>query len=105
MTSRLSSVVAMRTFTILFLLQIFCLAENTMAQFGYTLRSPDQKIEVRIQIADRFKYDVSFNGNLLLHDSALSIKIDQTTLGLQPKVKAKKERTVNQEIVPPVPQK
>lgn len=84
---------------------MFYLAENAMAQSGYILRSPDQKIEVRIRTADRLKYDILFNGNVLLQDSALSIKIDQTTLGLQPKVKTTKERTVNQEIVPHVPQK
>ena len=104
MSSRLSIAFGKRTFTILCLLLMFYLAENTMAQSGYTLRSPDQKIEVKIQTADRFTYDVLLNGNLLLHDSALSIKIDQTTLGLQPRVKTTKERTVNQEIVPPVPQ-
>ena len=105
MISRLSIAFSKSTFTILCLLQTFYLAENTMAQSAYTLRSPDQKIEVRVRAGDRFNYDVLFNGNLLLHDSALSIKIDQTTLGLQPGVKANKERTVNQEIVPAVPQK
>ncbi len=108
MISRLSIVFGKRTCTILFVLQIFYLAENfagnAMAQSGYTLRSPDQKIEIRIRTADQLKYDVLLKGSLLLQDSALSIKIDQTTLGLQPRVKTNKERTVNQEIVPALPQ-
>jgi alpha-glucosidase len=54
---------------------------------------------------DRFNYDVLLNGKPLLQDSALSIKIDQATLGLQPKVKTTTPRAVDQEIVPPVPQK
>ena len=105
MISRLSIAFGRTTFTILCLLQMLCPAENTMAQSAYILRSPDQKIEVTIRTADRLMYDILFNGNLLLHDSALSIKVDQTTLGLRPRVKANKERTVNQEIVPAVPQK
>jgi alpha-glucosidase len=90
---------------IAFLLSMSCLAGTAMAQSGYNLRSPDQKIEVRIRTGNRFQYDVLFNGKLLLENSALSIKIDQATLGLQPRVKATKPRAVNQEIVSPVPQK
>src|SRR6266850_8205003 len=105
MISRPSIAFGKSTFTILCLLQMFYLAENTMAQSACILRSPDQKIEVRVRAGERFEYDVLLNGNGLLHDSVLSIKIDQTTLGLQPKVKANRERTVNQEIVSAVPQK
>src|SRR6266850_670042 len=105
MISRPSIAFGKSTFTILCLLQMFYLAENPMAQSAYILRSPDQKIEVRVRAGDRFEYDVLLNGNGLLHDSVLSIKIDQTTLGLQPKVKANRERAVNQEIVSAVPQK
>lgn len=93
------------TFAILLLIQMFSLKGNALAQSAYILRSPDQKIEVRIRIGDRFKYDVLLNGKLMLEDSALSIKIDQATLGRQPKVKNTKPRAVNQEIVLPVPQK
>ncbi len=81
------------------------LTEHSLGQSSYTVRSPDQKIEIRIRTAERVVYDVLFNGNTLLHNSALSITIDKTTLGHQPKIKATKERTVNHEIVSPVPQK
>ena len=91
--------------TIVILLQMSYLAGTAMAQSDYSLRSPDQKIEVRIRTGDRFKYDVLFNGKLLLQDSSLSIKIDSARLGFQPKVKATQPRAVNQEIVSPVPQK
>jgi alpha-glucosidase len=109
MSSRLSIVFDKKTFAILVLLLIFCLAENlaenAMAQSGYILRSPDQKIEIRIRTEDRLKYDVLLHGKALLQDSSLSIKIDGATLGLKPRVKNTKERTVNQEVVPAVPQK
>ena len=106
---RLESVFGKKTLTTFFLLQILlCMdhfAGNVMAQTGYTLRSPDQNIELRIRSLDRLTYDVLLNGKPLLQDSAISIKIDQTTFGLKPKVKTTKERTVNQEVVPAVPQK
>ncbi len=105
MTNRLSKVPGKRTVSILFLLQISYLAGNAFAQSGYTVRSPDQKIEVRIRASDRLTYDIWFNGKVLLEDSAVSITINQATLGLQPRVKTTKKRTVNQEIVPAVPQK
>jgi alpha-glucosidase len=105
MTNRLSNVIAKGTLAILLLLPTFFITEHAVAQQAYSLRSPDQKIEVRIRAGDRLKYDVVFSGQPLLRDSALSIKIDQATLGVQPKVKNTKPRAVNQEIVSPVPQK
>ena len=42
---------------------------------------------------------------MLLQESALSLRIDRMTLGLQPRVKTTRERTVNQEIIPAVAQK
>lgn len=105
MTNRLSNVIAKRTLTILLLLTTLFITKNAVAQQTQNLRSPDQKIEVRIRTGDRFKYDVLFDGKPMLADSALSIKIDQTTLGRQPRVKNSNPRSVNQEIVSPVPQK
>ncbi len=90
---------------LLLCVSLFGLSGRSQAQTNYTLRSPNQKIEIRIRAAERVAYDVLINGNALLNNSTLSITIDKTTLGLQPKVKAARQRTVNQEIVPPVPQK
>ena len=78
---------------------------DVMGQSAYTLRSPDQKIEIRLRTTERLKYDIVLDGKVLLQDSTLSIRIDRMTLGLQPRVKNTKERTVNQQIVPVVPQK
>ena len=78
---------------------------DVMGQSAYTLRSPDQKIEIRLRTTERLKYDIVLDGKVLLQDSTLSIRIERMTLGLQPRVKNTKERTVNQEIVPAVPQK
>lgn len=90
---------------ILLLCPLIWLPGNAPAQTSYTLRSPDRRIEVRVQTSDRIKYSVSLNSKPLLQDSTLSIIIDRQTLGLDPKVRAAKERTVNQEIEPQVRQK
>jgi alpha-glucosidase len=89
----------------LVLLPPFWLAEGARAESAYSLRSPDQRIEVRIRTADRLRYSVLLDDRPLLRDCPLSITIDQVTLGREPNVKGSKERSVDQEIEPPVRQK
>ena len=84
---------------------MLCLGGSVMAQSNYSLRSPDQRIEVRVRAADRLSYDVLLNGNLLLQNSTLSMNINQISIGAQPKVRGSKQRSENKEIVSPVPQK
>ena len=105
-TKSTTSILESRTgiFVILWLL-VLCSAQTVFAQSDHTLRSPDQRIELRIRAAERLTYDVLFNGAPLLQNSALSMKVDGATLGAQPRVKAATPRTVDQEIVSPVPQK
>lgn len=76
-----------------------------MAQSDHSLRSPDQRIEVKIRVADRLTYDVLVKGAPVLQNSTLSMKIDRTTLGVRPKIRAARPRAVNQEIISAVPQK
>lgn len=84
---------------------ILCLAGFAMAQRDYSLHSPDNRIEIKIRTVDRLKYDVLFKGQPRLQDSQLSINIDHTILGLNPKVAAAKERSSDQVLEPPVRQK
>lgn len=81
------------------------LAGDVVAQSNYSLRSPDGRIEVKVRTGDRIRYDVLLNGRALVQDSTLSLRIDQRTLGLEPKVKAATERSFDQVIEPPVRQK
>ena len=81
------------------------LAGSAAAQSSYSLRSPDKKIEVRIRAGSRMQYDVLMNGKTLLQDSTMSIRIDQTTLGRDVKVKSAKERSADRMLDPPVRQK
>ena len=93
------------SFSVTVAVLIFCSAQTVFAQSAHTLRSPDQRIEVRVRAADRLTYDVLFNGAPLLQNSTMSLKIDNAALGTQPNVKNAKQRSVDQEIVSPVPQK
>src|ERR1039457_6629420 len=91
--------------TLLSLAPCLWLAGTAAAQSGYTLRSPGQKIEMRIRTAGRIQYDVLVNGKILLQNSTMSIDIDRNTLGRDMKVRATKERSNDQVIAPPIRQK
>lgn len=88
---------------------VFALAAGlgtpAQAATGYTLRSPDGRIEVRIEAADRLRYTLLLKGQPLVKDGTLSIRIDQATLGLQPKVRSVKTRSVDHTVEPRVRQK
>ena len=87
------------------LLAAISFGESAMAQSNYSLRSPDQRIEVRVRAAERLSYDVLLNGSVLLQNSTLSMNINNANLGAQPRVRANRQRSENKEIVSPVPQK
>src|SRR5208282_3480900 len=74
----------------LFILFAAFLALPTIAaaQSSYDLRSPDNRIEVRIRTAPALRYDILLSGRPLLQDSTLSLDIDHTTLGVSPKVRS-----------------
>ena len=90
------------------LLPLGCLlwfAGNAMSQTSYALQSPDKRIEIRARATDHIGYDVLFNGKVLLQDSRISVDIDHNMLGINPKVMASKQRSVDQVLQPVVRQK
>ncbi|PYQ00571.1 MAG: alpha-glucosidase, partial [Acidobacteria bacterium] len=72
---------------------------------SYSLRSPNQRIEVLIDVGDRIRYGVQLDGKPLLENSTLSMRIDQVALGANVKVRATRPRRVDQVVEPPVHQK
>ncbi len=58
----------------------FC-GGRAMADSSYSLKSPDNRIEVQIHVAKKISYDVLLNGKTLLKDSTLAINMDGKTLG------------------------
>lgn len=75
------------------------------AQSSYDLKSPDNRIEVRIRTSGQLRYDVLLRGNALLENSTLSLDVEHKKLGLQPKVTSAKPRSVDQVVEPVVRQK
>ena len=84
---------------------VFLLCGAASAQQEFTFRSPDRRVEVKILAKDRLRYDVSFKGKPLLTNSQISIDIDHVVLGINPKVIASKESTVDDVIEPVIRQK
>ncbi|MHB8610014.1 MAG: glycoside hydrolase family 97 protein [Candidatus Acidiferrales bacterium] len=80
-------------------------ASGLLAQSSYDLRSPNNKIEIRIRTAHGIHYDVLLNGQALLEDCTLSLDVDHKTLGREAKVMQSKERSVNDVLEPVVRQK
>ena len=78
---------------------------SAVAQSSYDLRSPDNRVEIRIRTAQRIRYDVLFKGSVLLEDCTLSVDVDHQVLGVAPKVTGAKERSYDQVEVPVVRQK
>lgn len=72
---------------------------------SYNLSSPNRHIQLNIQTGARLSYDVTVNGKPVIAKATLSIDIDHTTLGFNPKVTAAKLSSVDREISCPVPHK
>ena len=60
---------------------------------------------LRSHLTDRVRYGVSFKGTPLVQECALMLKVEQNSLGLEPKLKSSKTLSVDQEIMPVVHQK
>ena len=58
-----------------------------------------------MRAAERLRFDVLLSGRPLLSDSTLSLRIDGTTLGLAPRVRATRTERVDRVLEPPVRQK
>ena len=90
---------------LLWLVPALLAAGNCAAQSSYDLRSPDNRIELRIRTARQLRYDVVLNGAGVLRDCPLSLDIDHKKLGVEPKVLSAKEHSVDQMLEPAVHQK
>ncbi|TMQ29937.1 MAG: glycoside hydrolase family 97 protein, partial [Nitrospirae bacterium] len=90
---------------LLLLLSMLWLVGDAAAQSSYDLRSPDDRIEVRIRTIKAIRYDVLLKGRALLEDCTLSFDVDHKTLAHEPKVVSAKKRTYDQVVEPPIRQK
>lgn len=75
------------------------------AQTSYDLRSPDNRIEVRVRTAGQVSYDILLNGRALLEGSTLSLDVDHKRLAIDAKITGAKKRSNDETIEPVVRQK
>src|SRR5258707_1665281 len=73
------------------MLPISLAAGDAKAQSSYDLRSPNNRIELRIRTANGIRYDVLLGGRAILQDCTLSIDVDHKRLGAEAKVLKHKE--------------
>ncbi|HXJ85405.1 MAG TPA: glycoside hydrolase family 97 protein [Candidatus Binatia bacterium] len=81
------------------------LVQDGNAQSSYDLRSPDGRIELRIRTAERIRYDLILRGAAVLENSTLSLDVEHTKLGIQPRVLDAKTRSSDEVVQPVVRQK
>lgn len=89
----------------LFVVGALSVTQNATAQSSYDLRSPDNRIEVRVRTVGQIRYDVLLNGTALLENSTLSLDVDHKKLGINPKVINAKRDSHDQIVEPVVHQK
>jgi alpha-glucosidase len=93
---------------LIFVLNFICVLLVAVPLSGkvFRLSSPDNRIEVRIDVADKITYAVSCNNIDILAPSPISMTLgNKLTLGANPQITNTKTRTVNEKIHPVVPVK
>src|SRR5262245_31431953 len=80
-------------------------AQGQAAESSYTLRSPDGRIELRVETPERLRYSVRFGDQLLVERATLSLDVDRSVLGVAPKVRAAKTARVDRVLDVPVPRR
>ena len=95
----------MRISSILLSAFIGIASTQLVAQSSYDLKSPDNRLEVRIRTSGQLRYDVLLRGNALVENATLSLDVEHKKLGLQPKVTSAKPRSNDQVVEPVVRQK
>jgi len=71
----------------------------------HDLRSPDGRITVSVRTSDRLAYDVTIDESTVIRNATLALRIDGTTLGLEPRLSAAATHHHDGTVVPPVRQK
>lgn len=96
----------MRTFASWLLMAVVMgFTQKANSQSSYDLRSPDNRIEVRVRTSDQIRYDVILNGAAVLENSTISLDVDHKKLGIDPKVSDVKKTSHDQTVEPAVRQK
>ena len=90
----------------LFLLALMSFASiSAYAQKPITAQSPDGKTKVSVTLSDRIYYDVVSHDETLLEQSVIGMELRDKALGVNPVLKKKSIRTVEETVTPLFPLK
>ena len=92
----------LRLFSVI-LLSLACI--SGYAQKKITAQSPDGQTKVSVTLSDRIYYDVESHDETLLHQSVIGMQLRDKTLGVNPVLKKKSVRNVNETVTPLFPLK
>ena len=81
------------------------LVGSAKTQSSYDLRSPNNRVELRIRTANGIRYDLLLGGRAVLQDCTLSLDVDHKKLGVEAKVLKHKESSQDRVLEPVVRQK
>ena len=88
-----------------FLLLLLIAPLGVLAQ-DHTLRSPNERVEVRIKLSDKVNYSIHFDQKPVVGESAISLTVrEHPAVGRDPKVLDSKKRAVDQIVTNVVPDK
>ena len=95
----------MRLLQAIHLIFLICISELTTAQ-NMTVNSPDERIQVEIQVADKISWKATLDGKSVIEHAVISMKLnDERVLGAMPKLKKEKRELVNETIAVQIPNK
>jgi len=84
---------------------ILCLAGLISTAKELSVSSPGGQLTARVDISDRISYSVTLDGKVIILPSFISLKINDMSLGLMPKLKKSSIRSADQDLIPVVKQK
>jgi len=92
--------------TILFLSAILIIngLQNNLQAQNFNLKSPDGKIQIQISCNEYLTYSVSFdNKEVMKNCEAYMLLKDLSSPGVEPKIIKTTQRSVNENIISPIP--
>ncbi len=84
---------------------LLSLCMSILSAETYTIKSPNEKLSVTVEINDDITYSITFNGETILGPSEIDMIVDAKNLGKDPKVQKVSRNTVLNTINPAVPRK
>ena len=87
-----------------FILSIFMVVYQANAR-SISLKSPDKKITVKVNVGSQISYEVFYNGKKIIKNSKISLTVNDKVLGKNPRLKNRSTKHISETLYPVVKQK